>query len=96
MNKFLFGNLKHLTETLNNGETPVFELLVGQMITMAVKHGDFQRLNFLMDRIIGKCPDIANVNLTGIPEWVISLYQMSPEQRRKRYEAMKKKRRKKK
>lgn len=96
VNQFLFQTKDSLHELLDDPTATVFELLIGTMMLKAIREGDHVRLSFLLDRLIGKCPETANVNLTGIPKWVVSLYQMSPEQRRKRYEAMKKKRRKKK
>ncbi len=53
-NKFLFMNRKEIADHVNKPETPALELLVGSIVSKAVSTGDQVRLNFLLDRLIGK------------------------------------------
>jgi len=96
VNQFLFQDREYLNRILNDPKTTAFELLIGQMITMAIKQGDFQRLNFLMDRILGKAKETIDHNVKSVPHWVEQLYSLTPEQRKRRFEELKKKMRKKK
>lgn len=96
VNQFLFQNKDSLHETINDPNTTIFELLIGTMILKAIREGDHVRLSFLLDRIIGKCPENVNHSVGHIPEWVRELYSKTPEQRRKRFQELKKKMRKKK
>jgi len=78
VNKFLFGDKKHLNKVLNDPASTTFDLLIGQMIVMAIKQGDYQRLNFLMDRIIGKAKETVRVEVGEVPKWAKKVLDMSP------------------
>lgn len=53
-NKYLFMTKNEITAAAMNAETPALELLVGSIVHKAVVEGDERRLNFLLDRLIGK------------------------------------------
>lgn len=51
---FLKMDVDELEETLKDKKRTVMEHMVGRVALMAIKNGDYQRLNFLLERIIGK------------------------------------------
>lgn len=66
VNKYLFNKKQDLAVAAANPETPVLELLIGSIIHKAVVEGDERRLNFLLDRLIGKVVDkVSNVDADG-------------------------------
>ena len=95
INKFLFESKRFLDELLESEQSTVFELMIAKMLQKAINEGDYQRINFLMDRIVGKAKETIDHNLKGVPDWVVSLYQMPAEKRRQRFKEMQKKRKKK-
>jgi len=50
--------LVSLQEALTNPNTPVLELAIAKIFEQGIKHGDYTRLNFLLDRAIGKVQTI--------------------------------------
>ena len=50
--------LAALQEKLTNPNTPVLELAIAKIFEQGIKHGDYTRLSFLLDRAIGKVPQI--------------------------------------
>ncbi len=58
MNKLLSVDKSELQAIMEEPTTPTLELIVGSIIVNAIKHGDPSRLNFLLDRIIGRVKDI--------------------------------------
>lgn len=52
-----------LKDVLTNPDTKAMELIVGKIIAEGIKHGDAARLNFILDRMIGKVVD--KVELSG-------------------------------
>jgi len=48
--------LTTLKEALDNPNTPVIELSIAKIFLQSIENGDYVRLNFLLDRCIGKVP----------------------------------------
>jgi hypothetical protein len=60
--KFMSCTEQQLIEALKNPSTPSIELIVIKIITEAIKTGDHQRLNFLLDRTIGRVVDKVEID----------------------------------
>jgi hypothetical protein len=54
VHKFTAMSKQELTAHLQNPNTPTLELMVGMVVKEAIVRGDQTRLNFLLDRIVGK------------------------------------------
>ena len=52
-----------LAKVATNRKTPTIDLMIIKIITTAINKGDQTRLNFLLDRTIGKVKD--NVDVTN-------------------------------
>ena len=63
LEKFLDWPLKDLAEHLNDKAIPVIEALIGKILIEGIKKGDHTRMDFLLNRLIGKVKD--DVNITG-------------------------------
>lgn len=55
--KYMSSPIEVLQAVMKDPTTPSIELIVIKIITEAIKTGDQQRLNFLLDRTIGKVTD---------------------------------------
>jgi hypothetical protein len=71
--KKIFAKYARMTEPevsayMAADDTPIFEKVVGQGLLKAVKDGDYGRLNFILDRTIGKVVEKTEIDL---PEPVI-------------------------
>jgi len=58
MNKFSHLSRAQLEAKVNSPETTMLELMIASVMVRAVKDGDASRLNFLLDRSIGKVKDV--------------------------------------
>lgn len=56
-NQYLHLSKDELEDIVRRKETPVIELMVASVVIKAIKSGDQHRLNFLLDRLIGKVPE---------------------------------------
>lgn len=54
LNKFMNMNIEELKLLMNDKKTQNLELMIGRIIIEAIKTGDYTRLNFILDRSIGK------------------------------------------
>lgn len=54
MSKFLRLDLDGLKDFLNKTNMPVLDHLIARILVAAIKGGDAARLNFLLDRLIGR------------------------------------------
>lgn len=54
LNRLVHMTPMQLKEILNAPNTPVFEVMIAQIVTKAAQQGDHMRLNFLLDRMVGK------------------------------------------
>ena len=57
LNKFLHMNKEELADYKNNPDATVLELMVHAITHKAILSGDTQRLDFLLNRLIGKVAD---------------------------------------
>ena len=55
--KYMSSNLETLQLIAQDKTTPSLDLIVIKIITEAIKRGDYTRLNFLLERTIGKVKD---------------------------------------
>lgn len=53
----IMGNLKGLQQLIDNPETPAIQVGLAQSMVRAINHGDWDVLESIMGRIIGKVPD---------------------------------------
>lgn len=60
--KFLHMNRGDLKRTVENAETSLVECTIASIVTMAMAEGDYTRLDFLLNRSIGKVKEEVNVN----------------------------------
>ena len=66
INKYLFSPKQVLAAAAQNPDTPVLELLIGSIMHKAVVEGDERRLNFLLDRLLGKVTEkVSHVDADG-------------------------------
>ena len=60
--KLSFLSREELQKIVSDPQTPMIELQFASIMAQAAKTGDFSRLNFLMERMVGK---VANVNVSA-------------------------------
>jgi len=63
LNKFTHMTAKQLEERFNDPNATTMELMICKIVHQAIKTGDQARMNFLLDRMVGKVAD--NVNFEG-------------------------------
>jgi hypothetical protein len=66
--KYARMNKEEISSAVTDKTTPMFELVIAAGLVKAVKDGDYQKLNFILDRTIGKVVEKTEVEL---PEPVI-------------------------
>lgn len=52
--KFVNTPVAELKALLADPKTPLLELMIGKVVVKAISDGDYKRLDFLLDRMIGK------------------------------------------
>jgi hypothetical protein len=57
ISKFMAMNRDELTVVVKDPKTPMFEVTVASILTKSLQTGDYTRLNFLLERSIGKVKD---------------------------------------
>ena len=57
VNKFLYMNAAEIKESAADKECSMFDRIVGSIITAAVEKSDHTRLEFILNRMIGKVQD---------------------------------------
>lgn len=60
--RYLDSNLAELKKVMTNTKTKSLDLMVIKLMVKAIKSGDVTRLNFILDRTIGKCVDKLEVS----------------------------------
>ena len=63
--KYLDCSLDQLQERIKDKSTPAKELIVIKMLELGLKNGDLPRVNFLLERTIGRVPDKIEVSDAG-------------------------------
>lgn len=53
-NKFLFSKKEEFQAAVRDPETPMLEMMIASIIQKGVIEGDERRMNFLLDRMVGK------------------------------------------
>lgn len=61
INKHLWMTQHQLKTAMQNANTPMIELLVGSIIHKALVEGDQKRLDFILDRMIGKVKEEVDI-----------------------------------
>ncbi len=61
--KYLYMNSSELELAITDPETPAMELMLAKIIKKSAEAGDHFRLNFLLDRTIGKVTEKINVKM---------------------------------
>ena len=64
VNKYLGMTKEQILDAVKAPETPALELMIAQVMSKAIVNGDQVRLNFLLDRIVGKVPDRVQQTVT--------------------------------
>ena len=54
LNKYLWMSLEDIQAKMECQETPAMEVMIGSIIKRAIIEGDHRRLDFILDRIVGK------------------------------------------
>lgn len=62
-NKFLYLTRDELKAALAQPTTTTIELMLGSIIAQAVQKGDHMRLEFMLNRLIGKVTDVVKLEV---------------------------------
>ncbi len=65
INKYLALGKIEILKIMANPETPSIDVMICSIISKAVSHGDEKRLDFILDRLIGKVPKPVELTGTG-------------------------------
>lgn len=57
LNEYIYLNKGEIMARVKAAETPALEVMIGTIIAKAATSGDYQRLNFLLERLVGKPPE---------------------------------------
>jgi len=60
------GNLDQLQEIIESPETPALQVGYAKALVRAIKEGDVEIIERLLQRVIGKVPDYLNVQSTNL------------------------------
>lgn len=71
----LTGNLKDLKAIAEDPASPAIQVGIAVSFMKAIKSGDYHVIEKIAERIIGKIPDVVNVNNTNINAEVTSISQ---------------------
>ena len=61
--KFLYLTNEEIKEIVRNPKTAMLELMLGSVILKAIRTGDQQRLDFLLNRCIGRVTDSVDISI---------------------------------
>lgn len=73
VNKYLYMDREAVKAAISSPKTPMMELMVASIVAQAAQKGDHLRLDFVLNRMIGKVKDEKdhnhnfNVSLRGMP-----------------------------
>ena len=54
---------EQIRRLLEHPATPALEVMLGSIIGKAIKEGDHLRMNFVLDRLVGKVKDVSEVTM---------------------------------
>lgn len=57
LNEYIYLNKSEIMARVKANDTPALEVMIGTIIAKAATSGDHTRLNFLLDRLVGKSPE---------------------------------------
>ena len=57
MSKYINMDVAQLSEIIKDTSLPVLDMLVARILATGVQKSDQTRLNFILDRMVGKVPD---------------------------------------
>ena len=57
INKYLWMDREAMQARLKDPSTPMMEIMVGSIVAQAAQKGDQQRLEFILQRVVGKVKD---------------------------------------
>lgn len=63
VNRLIYLSRQELRGLIENPETPMFEIMVASIIAQGAQKGDQMRLEFILNRIIGKVQDKLEVSV---------------------------------
>lgn len=87
--KYINATFEDLKEVIENPKTPSLDLIVVKVLTEAIKHGDEKRLNFILERMIGKVKEVREHHHRGIST-AVNLKKLDDDQLRQLAEIVKK------
>lgn len=61
INKYLYMDRESVKAAISNPATPMMELMVASIVAQAAQKGDHQRLDFVLNRLVGKVRDQIDV-----------------------------------
>lgn len=76
----LTGNIDELKAFAENKKTPVIQVGVAVSILKAIKNGDASILEMFAARIIGKIPDVININSNNTTTVSATVMAMSEDE----------------
>lgn len=71
INKYLWMSRDELQSKIRRSSTPMLEVIIGQIVWKAAVEGDPKRLDFILDRVIGKVKE--QIDITTYLERVSGL-----------------------
>lgn len=69
INKYLAMSRDQVKESISSPTTPMMELMVASIVAQAAQKGDHQRLDFVLNRLVGKVKD--QIEVTQVTPFVI-------------------------
>ena len=73
INKYMNMSVEDIRADMSQPDTKALEAMIGKIIIEAHKHGDYSRVNFLFDRMIGKVTEKMEIKVPK-PTMVKLLY----------------------
>lgn len=77
LNEYIYLTRAEVLDRIKAHDTPALEIMIGTIISKAVTSGDHMRLNFLLDRIVGKPPENGDLM---IPKPITLAYRLDDKE----------------
>jgi hypothetical protein len=65
LNRMIHMTRQELSDYIKNPNIGAMELLLASILTKAISHGDYQRADFILNRLVGKVPDKIDATITN-------------------------------